>query len=850
MLAFSSSRAASPPAVVFVVLGACLVGAPRTSSAQDVEMLGRRYGTPVPEGYRRARQADRTAFEFRRGWSGRGIDRTALQRAPGDGTAAGGPGAVLGPRSGPAEGLFRIPVILGLFENSGASPPFPRTTLEDVYFGTGGETITDFYDEMSSGRVELLGDVFEWVQAPRPDTAYTVGESGIPGPPYPGLGGGGAWNFVWDLLDELGTSIEWGQYDNDGPDGVPNSGDDDGYVDVLAVIHPTRGGECGGSGSADRIWSHRWSLSSPFGTPYTTATPRTGGAPGDVIRIDDYTIQPSIACVGGGVSEIGVFAHELGHAFGLPDLYDTDGGHSGAGAWDLMSSGSWGCASGTPERPCHMGAWSKSMLGWVDVVTVPPATDLGVVALRPVETNDTVFRIDAQDGSGDYFLVENRQRIGFDRELPEEGLLIWRIDPALVSTTWAANRVNAGRQMGVWLVQADDEDDLGAGRGRGDADDPFPGRQNVTAFHSVSSPPSLSSNGGFSGLTMTGIAHDGDDLSFRLTTRFTELTVRAGDSASVGGLVSVNGQPVDSVAVFTSAPFVTHALTAAAGDSLGPGTRRGFLGWSDGEALRERTVATPLDDTEFVAEYGGVELRAAIGQTGGVAGVEPGTFVSDPPSPDLWFPQGAGVALTAVPRTGFAFQGWTGALAGQPNPASFTMDAPFDAGADFELVYAVAEASVALPAATTLEVRLEVVEGTAPVRWSIVSGALPVGVVLSSDGRLTGAGLELGSFDVTVEAVDALGLPATGTISLELTPPAIPIEELVAPFLLSGATLDAAEINFLARQGNAAPGYDLGDLRSWVLANESLPLALDVQPGPFRATLRIGAARPSAGESR
>ena len=28
--------------------------------------------------------------------------------------------------------------------------------------------------------------------------------------------------------------------------------------------------------------------------------------------------------------------------------------------------------------------------------------------------------------------------------------------------------------MGVWLVQADGEDDLGAGRGRGDPDDPFP----------------------------------------------------------------------------------------------------------------------------------------------------------------------------------------------------------------------------------------------------------------------------------------------------------------------------------------------------------------------------------------
>jgi hypothetical protein len=541
------------------------------------------------------------------------------------------------------------------------------------------------------------------------------------------------------------------------------------------------------------------------------------------------------------VSEIGVFAHELGHAFGLPDLYDTDGGHSGAGSWDLMASGAWGCSGATPAQPCHMGAWTKSVLGWVDVVPVDPGMDLGSVTLPPVESSGTVYRVDSQDGSGDYFLLENRQRLGFDLQLPEEGIFVWRIDESVVTTSWRSNRVNAGAKMGVWLVQADDEDDLGAGRGRGDAGDPFPGSSGATAFHTVSRPASLSADGGVSGLTLVDIAAAGDDMTFRLSTRFTDLTVRVSDSVNTGGLLAVNGQTVDSVVVLTSAPFVEHTLEAAAGEGLAPGTRRGFQGWSDGETLRQRTVVTPLEDVVYVAEYGGVELEAAIILAGGVAGVEPATFVSDPPSGDLWFPAGANVTLSAVPRTGFSFSGWTGALSGQPNPATFLMDAPFSAGADFELVYAVAEATVELPAATNLEVQLEVEQGTAPVRWSIVDGALPVGVALSADGRLIGASVDVGRFQVTVEAVDALGLPATGSISLNMITPSIPIEELAAPFLLNGAVLEAAEINFLSRQGNAAPGYDLGDFRSWVLTDDALPFEARVTPRVVRMTVRLDA---------
>ena len=46
----------------------------------------------------------------------------------------------------------------------------------------------------------------------------------------------------------------WAQYDNDGPDGLPNSGDDDGVVDFVTFLQPEIDGACGTA----HIWAHRY----------------------------------------------------------------------------------------------------------------------------------------------------------------------------------------------------------------------------------------------------------------------------------------------------------------------------------------------------------------------------------------------------------------------------------------------------------------------------------------------------------------------------------------------------------------------------------------------------------------
>ncbi len=792
------------------------------AAAQDVEALGDRYGTRPPDGYFETWASDEDAFRFRHGRAARLRARMAGGRATPPGMAR-----ALGPREAPLTGTMRIPVILGLFSDSpdASAMRYGAGDVRNSFFGESDGTITDYYREVSGGRFTLLADVWDWTRASFTQAEATGGQSGLT------RGTTGA--FITQLLSRL-PDVDWGQYDNDGPDGVPNSGDDDGFVDVLSVIHPTPGAECGGSERNDRIWSHRWSLRSSAGQAFTTTV---AAADGGYIRIDDYVVQPIFACDGSSLSEIGVFTHELGHAFGLPDLYDTneniDGKHAGAGNWDLMASGSWGCDGQSPESPCHMGAWSKAMLGWVEVETLPGGLDLGTLRLEPVETGGRVYRVDAQDGSGEYFLLENRARVGYDQHLPGEGLLIWQIDEDVVASRWRSNTVNAYAHMGVWLRQADGFNELGTpGGGRGDAEDPFPlespGREN-RAFHAASRPAATSAEGTATGLTLFDIQRAGQDVTFRLLTRFTTLTLRV-DGAVVADMLRLNGTQLSGIShVWSSAPFEEHTVEAAAGEELEPGVRRPFRGWDDDPAApRIRTLVTPLADAEYVARYDGRQVELHLEVTGGVNGVEPGTFRSQPPSEDLWFDEGATITVEAVPTLGFAFQAWTGALAGQPNPAQVTMAAPVSAGAAFVMTYGIAADSIRLHAATTVDQQLPVRDGTDPVVWLLLEGRLPEGLTLDPFGKLKGVALEAGRFPVRLRATDARGLQDEGEVVLDVKEPELELERLAAPFFGTGPALDPLQLDFLDRQGNANGQYDLGDLRVWILAHPELPVTAEL----------------------
>ncbi len=826
-------------------LGSGFSPGPISVQDRDVELLGQIYGTRPPDAYFERRARDPGAFQMERGMVvGRGRFGSGGQGG-GALPAWGDPSLpALGTR--PVRGAFRFPVILGLFADS-PPPPFATGKVQAHFFDgpnpTG--TIRDYYREMSGGTVTLIGEVTDWKRSTLAQQAVAGGVSGLSNPGRVGV-------FILELLAQLPGTIDWGRYDNDGPDGRPNSGDDDGYVDVLAVMHPTSGAECGGTGKADRIWSHKWTLRETAGQAYVTASRSPNGSP---IRISDYTVQPVYDCSASHINEIGVFAHELGHGFGLPDLYASS--HAGAGRWDLMATGSWGCsATFEPEQPCHMGAWSKAMLGWVGVQTLPFGSDMTTVTLDPVERIARVVAIPTGDDSGEYFLLENRQRIGFDRSLPEPGLLIWHVDPWQINNRLAINEVNDNpSRMGVWLRQADGLEQLGlnssSGGNRGDSGDSFPGSSGNKEFHAGSNPSAFTHTrstfeqltrglpeSSSAGVTLTEITPSGERITVRALARYQTVRVRSAVGTGAGGLFTVDGAALTTAEpVIRSAPYQHHIVEAAPGAPLGEGVRRGFSGWEDEPgAGRVRSWVTGLSDADLVALYGGPrELRFDLALEGGRFDVAPGRLVTVPDNPDLWFDEGRQVAVQAVPTGGFEFRSRGGDLAGQPNPALVTMDQPKDVTAVFEMVFGLDPAArVEFSAAAAQHFSLQALNANSPVTFTRRSGVLPEGILLGQDGTVTGEAVEAGVFPIELHVRDALGLEANGTVTLAVTAPLIGTTVLAAPFLFQPGSLTASQERYLDRAGNGNGSYDLGDLRAYLLAHPDVPDASPAAPSRLR----------------
>ena len=826
-------------------------------NAQDIELLGKIHGTRPPQEYYDLMERDPGAFQFRRALIRRGLGIRDLPevRAPGQAIPAffdGNFAQLLAenPNRVSVAGTFNFPLILGLFSDSEpVFPGFDRAEVQAEFFdgpqanAAAVGTIPEFYHEISGGRVTLTGTTFDWQETPLTRGETTAGGSG--------LGSGSkVGEFIIRVLQNLDDgTLDWGHFDNDGPDGIPNSGDDDGYVDVLAVMHPTPGGECSSNDRPNRIWSHRWNLywnARYYGSSwdqsvlqpilanngYVTQTP--SASPGEAfIKILDYTIQPVRACSGDQLNFIGVFAHELGHGFGLPDLYVTSGSqdHEGVGNWGLMGTGSWGCNGSTPWSPCHMSPWSKEVLGWADIQLLDSGVDLGTLNLPPVEMSGDIFRINSGDGSGEYLLLENRQRVGFDEHLFEPGLLVWQIDPVTVDNSPGGINNNPDR-MGVWLRQADGLDELGMQNGgRGDEGDPFPGVTENTEFHAGSNPGSWTHDGKSMGVTLLDIQQVGLDLTFNAHTSYQTLTLRSEVVLGTPGLISVDGQTEETTDwSLDSAPFQQHLIEAAPGEPISAGKRWGFDGWSDG-APRVREHTTLLEDASFTARYGGMEYLLDVTPSSPAPGIVPGYIQFQGGDGGGWVPEGEMVIVSATARTGFEFLDWTGPLHGLSNPTHYAPTGPVEFQAVFGVTFNAQSnpGTVGLVGGFPHSLTLAAENANLPVAWILVSGEFPESMILNRSGTITGTPLVRGPFPMTLRAVDAIGLEAFLPLPLVVDDPDLPVDALASAFLLVGPPLNANTREYLDNEGNQNNAFDLGDFRAYVLRNPDLSFNAELQ---------------------
>lgn len=320
-------------------------------------------------------------------------------------------------------------------------------------------TVRNYYKEVSYQNLDIitvhLPSSLGWYTAPQTYSYYVDGQYGFGDYPR------NAQRLVEDLVDLADPYVDFSEYDNDS----------DGYVDALMVVHAGRGAEY--TGSTNDIWSHAWSTSYPKLK--------------DGVYIYSYSIQPEYWRFARDMT-LGVYCHELGHVFGLPDLYDYDYDSHGAGDWSLMALGSWNGSLG--NSPAHPDAWSRSALGFADPIVV--STNLGEVSLPAVKDTSVIYKL-WTDGlsENEYFLIENRQKIGYDVGLDGAGLLIWHVDEDVYGNDnqWYPGYTSYGHYK-VALEQADGLWELEKNIDDGDAGDPYPGTTVNRSFIPCSVPNS------------------------------------------------------------------------------------------------------------------------------------------------------------------------------------------------------------------------------------------------------------------------------------------------------------------------------------------------------------------------
>jgi M6 family metalloprotease-like protein len=419
-------------------------------------------------------------------------------------------------------GTLKVPAILMRFADAPA--PFQPASYDAVLFGTTPPygrpyTIRTFYEQMSHGGFSMQGQVLGWAALSKPEASYTGGTN-CTGNPWGTSNCNGIFQSPTTIpIDSLQAGLrealaildtgtfDWGQFDNDGPDGIPNSGDDDGYVDMAIFVHPNVDGACGNShvlsNNNNNVWSHRYVLLNPYQT-HTLWKGTPGPAhPSQYITVRDYTIQSgvggAVACDSTQIMPIGTAGHESGHGLDLPDLYDIRFGSEGIGEWGLMGSGNYS----SPFSPSRMEAWSLSQLGWMKVVEITQSGTYTIGPATPTADTAYVVRVQGSNPRGEYFLLENREAVLADTALIRRecqrsnnppgcggGLLVWHVDSMQVANNGfhVSNLVNNGPIHGVELEQADGLGNLDRNpnadplANRGDAGDPYPGVTGNTGF--------------------------------------------------------------------------------------------------------------------------------------------------------------------------------------------------------------------------------------------------------------------------------------------------------------------------------------------------------------------------------
>ncbi|MBQ8403681.1 MAG: M6 family metalloprotease domain-containing protein [Clostridia bacterium] len=295
-------------------------------------------------------------------------------------------------------------------ENAAYGEQWCHTTEEDWtsrLFSYEGNTLNTYYKYMSN-------DKFWWIA---PEETYGTANNGVIAVTiknvHPNcIAGTGQWVHCYKQIIEAASEyVDFSKYDANG------NGRIDKYEFCFAFII---GGAETSSGST--------TMKEVFGfhAYYKDYDPN------NVVNTDGVEIGHSGFFGTGAISgnnplNFGVFAHELGHYLGAPDLYDTDGQkYDNAVGWaSMMASGSHG------TTPAHFDPYMLSEYGFYSYTSVLKDGEYTLYSKASKEGDYNILKLSTPN-PGEYFLIENRNSSikdgsTFDGSI-SHGILIWHID--------------------------------------------------------------------------------------------------------------------------------------------------------------------------------------------------------------------------------------------------------------------------------------------------------------------------------------------------------------------------------------------------------------------------------------
>jgi M6 family metalloprotease-like protein len=371
----------------------------------------------------------------------------------------GGRGESRGPTTGNVQGIC---LIVDFEDDVGAIPPasvynYCNQVGFTGYFNNG--SVRDYYYDVSDGMLTYTNYVpAAYYRAAHPKSYYTD-----PLISY----GTRAVELITEALNALdGEGFDFSQYD----------ADSNGNVDALNCFYA---GLCPNNW-AEGLWPHASGI-------YYCA---------DGVCTQRYQITDM------GAMGLDTFCHENGHMLmGWPDLYDYGYDSSGVGRFCIM------CYGTSANNPCEPCAYMKYIAGWSNTTILStPQTDLVV----PTSSTNTFYKYNHPTDANEYYLIENRQQIGRDSQIPDAGLAIWHID-TLGSNNY--QQMTPSQHYLVTLVQADGHWDLEHYVNYGDGEDLY-GAPASTQCTPLSDPNTNWWDGSSSELYLTDISASGASMTF------------------------------------------------------------------------------------------------------------------------------------------------------------------------------------------------------------------------------------------------------------------------------------------------------------------------------------------------